>query len=200
MWVFRDCCFLCVCLHYPALIPLRRKSKIMSNRKTEIYSVSHQTTFPSAPNRGILSPSTAGPSTAGQLRRTRNTARPPRTSTASTTIHRMTRLARSNLPSCHSGLWLASTRARFSGSVSAVSESCLPGSMAPARSSRAILRYPTWIATTIVAQGGPGHVPLVDPPRVGSCGRLFLEQPRLGSQPQARWLAVTRRLRHACGW
>ena len=26
--VFRDCCFLCVCLHYSTLIPLRRKSKI----------------------------------------------------------------------------------------------------------------------------------------------------------------------------
>jgi len=24
---FRDCCFLCACLHYPTLIPLRRKSK-----------------------------------------------------------------------------------------------------------------------------------------------------------------------------
>jgi len=27
--VFCDCCFLCVCLHYPTLIPLRRKSKML---------------------------------------------------------------------------------------------------------------------------------------------------------------------------
>ena len=27
MFFFRDCCFLCACLHYPTLIPLRRKSK-----------------------------------------------------------------------------------------------------------------------------------------------------------------------------
>ena len=43
-----------------------------------------------------------------------------------------------------------------------------------------------------VAKGGPGHVPLKDPPRVGSCGGLRLERPHLGSQPQAGWLAVTR--------
>jgi len=50
-----------------------------------------------------------------------------------------------------------------------------------------------------VAQGGPGHVPLRDPPRVVM--RPFrLERPRLGSQPQARWPAVIRRLRHARGW
>jgi len=51
-----------------------------------------------------------------------------------------------------------------------------------------------------VAQGGPEHVPLKDPLRVESCGRFRLEQPHLGSQPQARWPAVTRRLRHVCGW
>jgi len=34
--------------------------------------------------------------------------------------------------------------------------------------------------------------------RVGSCGRLSLDRSHLGSQPQVRWLAVTRRLRHAC--
>ena len=79
-------------------------------------SVSHQTTFPSAPNKDSSSPSTAG-----QLRCTRFTARPPRTSTAGTTILRMTKLARSNLLFCRSGLWLASTRARLSGSASAVS-------------------------------------------------------------------------------
>jgi hypothetical protein len=39
----------------------------------------------------------------------------------------LTRLARSNLLFCRSGLLLASTRARFSGSASAVSESCLLG-------------------------------------------------------------------------
>jgi len=26
MWFSRDCCFLCACLYYPTLIPLRRKS------------------------------------------------------------------------------------------------------------------------------------------------------------------------------
>jgi len=39
------------------------------------------------------------------------------------TICRMTSLARSNLLFCRSGLWLASTRVRFSGSASAVSVS-----------------------------------------------------------------------------
>ena len=96
-------------------------------------SVSHRTTFFSAPNKDSSSPSTAG-----QLRCTRSTARPPRTSTASTNVLRMTRLARSNLPSCRSGLWLTSTRARFSGSVSAVSGGCLPNSMAFSRSTRTI--------------------------------------------------------------
>ena len=43
---------------------------------------------------------------------------------------------------------VVSTRARFSGSASAVSESSLLDSMTFARSSRAIVRYPTWIATT----------------------------------------------------
>ena len=87
--------------------------------------------------------------TAGQLRCTRRTARPPRASTASTSsILRMTSLARSNLLFCRSGLWLARTRARFSGSASAVSESCLLGSMKFSRLSRAIVRCPTWIATT----------------------------------------------------
>ena len=76
----------------------------------------HQTTLPFAPNKDSSSPSTAG-----QLRRTRSTARPSRTSAASTTVLRMAGLARSNPPSCRSGLWLASTRARFSGSASAVS-------------------------------------------------------------------------------
>ena len=65
-----------------------------------------------------------------------------------TTILRMARLARSNLLFCRSGLWLASTRARFSASASAVSESCLLDSMTFARSLRAIVRCPTWIATT----------------------------------------------------
>jgi len=51
-----------------------------------------------------------------------------------------------------------------------------------------------------VAQGGPGHVPFKDPPRVGSCGHFRLERPHFGSQPQARWPAVNRRLRYACGW
>ena len=46
------------------------------------------------------------------------------------------------------GLWPASTRARFSDSESAASESCLLGSMTFARSSRAVVRYPAWIATT----------------------------------------------------
>jgi len=64
-------------------------------------------------------------------------------------------LARSNLPFCRSGLWLASTRARFSGSASAVSESCLLDSMTFARSSRAIARYPTWVATTTSRQRRP---------------------------------------------
>jgi len=40
-------------------------------------------------------------------------------------------------------------------------------------------------------------VPLKDPPRVGSCGHFSLKRPHLGSQPQARWNAVTRRLCHA---
>ena len=39
-----------------------------------------------------------------------------------------------------------------------------------------------------------------DPPLVGPCGHFRLERPHLGSQPQARWPVVTRRLRHACGW
>ena len=55
---------------------------------------------------------------------------------------------RSDLSFCRSGLWLASTRGRFSGSASAVSESCLLDSMTFSRSSRAVVRYPTWIATT----------------------------------------------------
>ena len=51
-----------------------------------------------------------------------------------------------------------------------------------------------------VAQGGPpGHVPLMDPPRAGSCGHFLLVRPHIGSQPQARWPAVARRLRHTCG-
>lgn len=33
-----------------------------------------------------------------------------------------------------------------------------------------------------------------------TCSHFCLERPHLGSQPQARWPAVTRRLRHACGW
>jgi len=101
----------------------------------------NQTTFPSAPNKVSSSPSTAG-----QLRCTRCTARPPRASTASHTILRVTRLAWSSLFFCRSGLWLASTRARFSGSASAVSESCLLDSMTFVRSSRAAVRYLTWIA------------------------------------------------------
>jgi len=32
---FRDCCFLCACLHYPTLIPLRRKSKIETDKKKD---------------------------------------------------------------------------------------------------------------------------------------------------------------------
>jgi len=35
MWVFRDCCFLCACLHYPTPIPLIENIKNQStNRKT----------------------------------------------------------------------------------------------------------------------------------------------------------------------
>jgi len=36
------------------------------------------------------------------------------------------------------------------------------------------------------------------PPR--SCGQFRLERPHLGPEPQARWPAVDRRLRHARGW
>ena len=75
---------------------------------------------------------------------------------------------------------------------------CLLDSMAFVRSSRAIARCPTWVAKT--TSQGPGHFPLKDPPRVGSCGQFRLERPHLGSQPQACWLAIARRLRHACGW
>jgi len=70
----------------------------------------------------------------------------PMASVGSNTILRMSRSARINLLFCRSGLWLASTRARLSGSASAVSESCLLDSMTSARSSRAIVRHPTWIA------------------------------------------------------
>ena len=38
----------------------------------------------------------------------------------------------------------------------------------------------------VCTQGGPGHVPLKDLPRVQSCGHFRLERPHLGSQPQAR--------------
>ena len=122
------------------------------------------------------------------------------TSTASTTILRMTRLARLNLLFYRAGLLLASTRARFSGSASAVSESSLLDSMAFARSSRAIVRYPTWMATTTSPPRRPLACPAQGSAACGvTCSHFRLERPHLGSQPQARWPAVTRRLRHTCG-
>jgi len=63
------------------------------------------------------------------------------------TALRMMGMARSNPLFCRSSQWRASTRARYSGSSSAASESCMLDSMTFARSSRAIVRYPTWIAT-----------------------------------------------------
>ena len=58
-------------------------------------------------------------------------------------------MARSNLSFRRSGLWRASTRAWFSGSAWAASESYLLDSMALVhRAQLFIARYPTWIATT----------------------------------------------------
>jgi len=54
---------------------------------------------------------------------------------------RTTRLARPNPVFCRLGPWRASTRARFFGSSSAASESCLQNLMAFVRSSRAIVQY-----------------------------------------------------------
>jgi len=56
----------------------------------------------------------------------------------------MKRLARSNPFFCRSGQCQASTSARFSGSVLA----CLKDLMTSERSSRAIVRSPSWIVTT----------------------------------------------------
>ena len=61
------------------------------------------------------------PLTAGHLRRTRVTARLPRTSTTSTTMIQMTSLALSNPFFCRSGLCRTSTGVRFLGSASAAS-------------------------------------------------------------------------------
>ena len=93
----------------------------------------------------------------------------------------------------------ASTRARFSGSASAASESYLLESMTFAHSSRAIVRYLTWIATTTsrprrpLAYSGQGPA---------ACGVMRPFSPGATSSwtGAASSLAVARRLRHACGW
>jgi len=51
-----------------------------------------------------------------------------------------------------------------------------------------------------VVQGGPWHVPLEDPPRVGSSGHFCPGRPHLGPELQARRPAVARRLHQARGW
>jgi len=109
-------------------------------------------------------------------------------------------MARSNMLLCRSGLWQASTRARFSGTTSAGSESYLLDSITFACSSRAIVRYPSWIATTTSRPRRPLACSTQGTSRVGSCGQFCLERPHLGPEPQARWPAVARRLRNAFGW
>ena len=49
---------------------------------------------------------------------------------------------------CRSGPWRASMRSWFSGLAPAASESCQLDSTKFARSSRAVVRYPKWVATT----------------------------------------------------
>jgi len=49
VWVFRDCCFLCACLNYPTLIPLRRKSAASFTNG----AISHLA-FPSSPFLGLF--------------------------------------------------------------------------------------------------------------------------------------------------
>ena len=113
----------------------------MTSRAWE--SASHRIMLNSAPKK-----KSSRPLTARQQRCARSTARLPMTSTASTTILRTMRMAQSSALFCRSGPCRASTRARISGSALAASESYLLDSMTFARSSRATVRYPTWIATT----------------------------------------------------
>ena len=114
---------------------------------------------------------------------------PPRTSTANTTILRITKLARSNPPFLSFG----PVAGKHEGTVLGLGIGCF-GEL-----SAGFNDVCTFIARNR-AVSYMGHfddkspkealVPLEDPPRVGSCSHFRLERPHLGSQPQARRPAV----------
>ena len=66
-----------------------------------------------------------------------------------------------------------------------------------ARSFNAIVRYPTWIATTTSRPRRPSACSAQGSVACGVMRPFFLERPRLGPEPHARWPAVACRLRHA---
>jgi len=81
--------------------------------------------------------------------------------------------------------------------ASAASESCLQDPVVSARS-RAIVQYPTWIATTT---SRPRRPVACSAQGFTACGVMRQFSPtHLVPQPQARWAAVAHRLRHARGW
>ena len=102
----------------------------------------------------------------------------------------------------------------FSGSASAASKSCLLDSMMITSSSRAIVRYPTWIALTTSRLWGPLTCPAQGPAACGfmrpffpevtsywvvsasslACSRTPSDSTHIGPQPQARWPAVVCRV------